>query len=223
MGLDEELFGESPPEFLHEHFEEDDDPFENSALSDPSIDDFQSTLRKEIESSPIPEGVKPAMDDPVLAGLDKMGKKESRLKKMDSESLAGYGAALLLFIFLLAGMIAMESTILRLWPASVIFYDLVGMKPHIEGEGLILEDLVAQIEDDKILLKGRVINLKSVDMKVPAIMALILDDDGKKIDTVFIPSPIAMMKAEGSVDFNFVYPKRPENATNVTFTFAVQK
>ncbi len=226
VGLDEELFAENPPEFLDASLDDDNDPFynpvDNSGINldnSESDTDFQNILRKEIESSPIPDGVKPDMDDPVLAELGKIKKASAKQNMLSPAKLGGYMAALFIFLLMIGGALFFQPTISRIWPPSNAFYDVIGMKPVLPGDGLTLEDLSAEIQGDKIFLSGRIINLKSSDTPVPTILANIVDDNGQSVERVLIAPPVTSLKPEGTVPFDHVYLNRPENAVNVTFSF----
>jgi predicted Zn finger-like uncharacterized protein len=223
-GLDEELFAEEST--LSSNYDED---LEETPSPQPEVeddahaDDFQEILRKQIESAPIPEGVRPDHEehDPILAHL---GPQETKDVKIPSGAkLGGFMTAALFWIFILAALLFAHPFISRTFPASNMLYNLVGLKPVMPGEGLALDGLHAAIADGKIALKGNIINLREVDMRVPSVMASIVDQDEKIIDQVLIAPPIARIKPEGQASFDVVYPKIPDGATNVTFAFSFIK
>jgi hypothetical protein len=131
--------------------------------------------------------------------------------------------AALVWIFILAGLLFAQPAISRAFPSSNMVYSLLGMKPVMPGEGMALDGLRAEIADGKIVMKGNIINLRETDMKVPAVMASIVDRNEKIIDQVLIPPPIARIKAEGQASFDAAYPKIPDGAANVTFAFSFIK
>lgn len=216
-GLDEALFDDDLP--ATGGYE---DAFKEPVAEDDEID-FQSILQKEIESAPIPEGVKPIQEeyDPVAAQLGPQPKDEPKLPS--GAKLSGFMTAALIWIFILAGLLFAQPMISRAFPPSNMVYSLIGMKPVMPGEGLTLDGLHAEIDDGKISMRGTVINLRETDLKVPAIMASIVDQNEKVIDQVLIPPPIARIKAEGQASFDALYPKIPDGATNVTFAFSFIK
>lgn len=234
-GLDEALFGEDDDVFAPPRrqkappaidFSDDEDvSLPKEDVGDEAMD-FQSILRKEIEGAPIPEGVRPVQDehDPVLAQLLKdKAEAKGQIKKARNARAAGFLAACTFYILVLAGFFAFHEPIGRVWPPANLLYTLAGLPPAMPGEGLTLEDLKAEMHDDRIVMKGSVINLKSIDMKVPSIMASVVDKDGKMIDRVLIAPPVARLKAEGRAAFDAVYPSVPEGAANVTFAFSYVK
>lgn len=234
-GLDEALFGEDDDAFAPPRrqeappsidFSDDEDISLSKEDADDEATDFQSILRKEIEGTPIPEGVRPVADehDPVLAQLLKdKAEAKGRNKKARNARVAGFLAACTMYILVLAAFFAFHEQISRAWPPSNLLYTLAGLPPALPGEGLTLEDLTAEMHDDRIVMKGSVINLKSIDMKVPSVMASVVDKDGKIIDRVLIAPPVARLKAEGRAAFDAVYPSVPEGAVNVTFAFSYVK
>ena len=229
-GLDEALFAEESTlssNYIENHDNFDDDEperIEIDMVSDEEPEaDFQAILRKELEESPIPEGVRPITEeyDPVLAQL---GPQKGADPKLPSGAkLGGFMTAALVWMFILAGLLFAHPYISRNFPASNMIYGLVGMKPVMPGAGLALDGLHAAIADGKITLKGNVINLRETDTRVPAVMATIVDADEKPIDHVLIAPPVARLKPEGQASFDVTYPKIPEGATNVTFAFSFIK
>lgn len=65
---------------------------------------------------------------------------------------------LLLFFVTLAGVFALKAPIVRHVPASVLFYETLGVKLTAAGEGLVLSGLSAQLGDGRIDLRGKVQN-----------------------------------------------------------------
>ena len=84
-----------------------------------------------------------------------------------------------------------QPAISRAFPPSNMVYSLLGMKPVMPGEGMALDSLRAEIADGTISMRGTIINLRETDMKVPAVMASIVDGNEKIIDQMLIPPPIA--------------------------------
>ena len=221
-GLDEALFNQEDTT-AGSIFDDSRDRYGEADFPDdhePSADDndFQAILRKEIEAAPIPEGVKPAHEeyDPVLAQLGP----QKEIKVPSGAKFSGFLTAALIWVFVLAGLLFAHPYISRAFPASNMIYSLIGLKPVMPGEGLALDGLRAQIADGKISLQGSVINLRDTDIKVPSIMATIVDQDEKPIEQLLIAPPVANIKAEGQASFDAIYPNVPDGASNVTFAFS---
>lgn len=213
-GLDEELFSQDARSDFMEHVDPD------SMDHDDEADDFRSILRKEIDAAPLPEGVKPvAEDDPVLAMLGKGGKKKSA----ETDKMVGYLLAAAIWLCLITVLLVLQPQISRAWPPSNLLYSFVGLKPVPPGEGLALEHLNAEIMNDKIRMTGDIFNLQPEPMKVPAIMAIILDENENELDNVFIAPPVARLKGEGQASFDVTYNKAVEGAHAVKFAFSFAK
>ncbi len=204
-------------------FEDDDVSFaESSVVHEKEEQDFEEILRKEIESAPIPEGVRPVHNDADIAIAVAQPSAKKKLP-MPSERVSGFAAAAAVWILIIAALLALQPQISRAWPPSNMLYNLVGLTPVLPGEGLALESLEAEMADGKISMRGTVINLRESDLGVPAIMASIVDKDKKILDRVLIAPPVGTLKAEGQASFDASYPKIPEGATNVTFAFSFLK
>lgn len=221
-GLDEELFGAEPEIDIvsTSGVDEDDMPFEDGALTDDvENDDFQSILQKELEEAPIPEGVKPIHihEDITLPGAS------ADTKRVPTARLGGYAAAAIVWAIVFGGFILMQPQLSRAWPPSNLIYDLVGLTPVPPGDGLSLDNLHAEMGDGKIVLTGDIINLRDEEVKVPAVVASVVDVNDKEIDRTLIAPPVARLKAEGRVSFNAAYPKIPDGAANVNYAFSYVK
>lgn len=223
-GLDEALFGHDEPDLDHVFVEEDDDlPFERTAHRDDEDTgaDFHSILQRELEGTPIPEGVKPVHVHEDIT-LPKPSKRK-KVGKVPPEKLGGFATAAVFWAVVLGALLVAHPQISRAWPASNLLYSMVGLKPVPPGEGLSLDGLRAEMAAGKIRLLGDIINLKEGEAKVPAVMASIVDAEGKEIDRILIAPPVARLKPEGRVSFDAVYPKIPDGAANVNYAFSLVK
>lgn len=217
-GLDEQLFA-ADPEIDISFDEEDDAPFEMPSEGE-EADDFQSILQKELQEAPIPEGVKPVHIHEDITLPEPSSKKNV---KLPPEKLGGFATAAIVWVVIIGALIFMQPQISRAWPPSNLFYNLVGLKPVPPGEGLGLDGLRAEMGEGKIRLTGDIINLKEKELKVPSVMATIVDVDGKMIDRISIAPPVARLKPEGRVTFDVAYPKIPDGAANVNYAFSFVK
>lgn len=223
-GLDEALFGHENAPDLDKLFGEDDDqPFYETPAREEAetASDFHSILQKELEDSPIPEGVKPIHVHEDITLPDPSKKRAG--KKTPPEKLGGYATAAIIWAVVFGTLLVLHPQISRAWPASNLLYSMVGLKPVPPGEGLSLDGLRAEMAEGKIRLLGDIINLKEGEVKVPAVMASIVDVDGKEIDRILIAPPVARLKPEGRVSFNAYYPKIPDGAANVNYAFSLVK
>ena len=227
IGLDEELFGAEPdidtvPSMMDD---EDDSPFEMRDAPEPDDaddnDDFRSILQKELEEAPIPEGVKPIHIHEDITLPDPSSKKAAG--KIPPAKFGGYATAAILWVLVFGVLVIMQPQISRAWPPSNLVYGMIGLKPVPPGEGLSLDGLRAEMGEGKIRLLGDIINLKDKEVKVPSVMATIVDVNDKPIDRILIAPPVARLKAEGRVSFDAVYPKIPDGATNVNYAFSFVK
>lgn len=222
-GLDEALFGHDGPAMDmddHAFLSDNDAPFETSRhqadIDDAADDDFHSILQKEIEGAPIPEGVKPDhRADDVLPTAQAGGR-----TKASPEKWGGYAAAVIIWFAIMGALLLMQPQISRAWPPSNLFYSFFNLKPVAPGDGLSLSGLHAELADGRIRLLGEIINLRETELKVPSVMASIVDVDGKEIDRILIAPPVAHLKAEGRVAFDAVYPRIPDGASNVNYAFS---
>lgn len=208
-GLDEELFAADVP-FVGSSVDEAVDLEENS--------DFSSVLQKEIDSIPIPEGVRPLRDEVVIPPASR--RRFGWLPRLSDDRFRGFAAAFAVYLAVIGVLVVFQPQVSRLWPPSNLVFGLFGMTPAMPGEGLTFSDLSARADNGKIALQGTIVNLKNAENAVPPVMASIMDAKGKLIDRVLISPPVARLKAEGQATFDAVYPKIPDGADGVSYAFS---
>jgi predicted Zn finger-like uncharacterized protein len=216
-GLDEALFGAMKEADHHPELDEEiRDQFEVDVPEEEPSSDFNSILQKEIDTVAIPQGVRPVHDDLVLPT-------GAAAKKTAAQRLGGFLVAALFYVGLFALFLLMHEPISRAWPATNLIYNLVGLNPVVPGEGLTLAELDAKMEEDKITLKGDVINLRDRAVNVPTVLVSIVGEEDKILDQVLIAPPVKTLEPQGRTSFNVVYPKVPDGAVNVNFAFSYLK
>jgi len=197
------------------------------------------------EELSIPQGVKPiqegeeeggAQADGDSEGKEKTSKKKKKKKSKAPKSskqpkpprqeepmmarLMGFAAAVVLFGVLFVGAIIAKPQILSAWPASVAIYELAGFPVSLKGEGVMIETLSAEISDqNQLILKGSLVNLKEEDVVVPPMRAsfkLVDTDDSEKW---IITPPQEIIAAGDSMEFTAIYDSAPDDISMVNVTF----
>ncbi len=176
------------------------------------------------EEEPIPDSVKPipegAEEGSPIAGIEQTAAAQDALKKR----LAGYGAAGGVFLCLIGLMLLLKGPIFSVFPGSALLYNMFGMDVELPAQGLVVEKLTAEFKEENgvraVLMKGRVINLKSKDRDVPLILATLRAEDGSDLESWIVDPPYQVLAAEQSFDFEASYPGLPEEAYSINLQFA---
>ena len=206
VGLDESLFEPMDIDFS--------DPVEKELGSD-----FDSILRKELESDPIPAGVRPPPpeEDPVLAQI---GPRTAKPSMKISHKWVGYAAAAACWILFFAALFYFQPAISKAWPASNLLYTMAGFAPSDPGAGLALENLKAEMLEGSIRMSGDIRNTQDTEKTVPAVMAVINGPQGELMEEMLIAPPVSRLKPGGKAAFDVAYPALPDGAASVSFAFS---
>lgn len=179
------------------------------------------TMPHEEEAPPepdIPESVKPRHEEeavPVAESGEAKNPEQTMIARV-----CGFFSAFLVFLILFAVLVAVKDPLTRHYPASVMLYELIGMKPPVPGTGLIIDQLSAQLhKDGELTVEGRVINLTTHDIRLPPLAGLILNDAGE----ILVKFPIVLdtdkLEAEADIPFLAVFPAGDMPAVSVRVTF----
>lgn len=184
----------------------------------PDPDELAEYAGEKIED--IPEGVKPIPEGSALPALPD---EEYQEYSYPSETTIGYMAAAGVFALTFAVLLALHQPVVTAWPASAAFYEVLGMKMPVAGEGLVFDNLTAKAAleetgEEKIILEGRIINLTKNTQKVPMIEASLRSPEGKILERWIIAPPQDSVKGEKSLSFSKAYNSKG-NAENINVRF----
>lgn len=166
---------------------------------------FKSHLE---DLEPIPEKVRPMAEGsalPVIPGEHGGG-------GVSIGTVLGAGTAALVAALFFGALVLLHTPVVKLWPATIVFYDLVGIETPIEGEGLNFASVRAESglneEGVKILrVRGELINLKNETVHLPPVKASLLLEGGTVADSWLVDMPQEMIDPQGSVTFMTTYPE----------------
>ena len=179
----------------------------------PEEHSFEEHLRDDIEIDfqEIPESVKPIRErDPLAIGGGVVLPKapgETKKKSRMPGAVAGYLAALVLFVGVFAGLTVMRGDIVQKWLPASLFYETVGLEVSLPGEGLTFADITARAapsEDGNgefIEVAGRILNSTSEDVQLLPVEATLRDREGKAVETFIIEIPEKTVPARNAISF----------------------
>lgn len=197
---------------------------ENKAESDDDlvdeVQDEHDHLDEEIE--PIPESVRPTSDDDDLVPVVT----ENIPHEIDSRKYASFAAAVLVFLVVMGAILLAHGGVVKLWPASAGFYDLVGMETIIDGEDLIFDKLTAVVNTDHggvriLTVNADILNLAHNESKVPLVSASLVMDDGEILDSWLVEPDSKTIEPEGELSIHTMYPQISKDVKEVNLRFIV--
>lgn len=152
---------------------------------------FDESSQETALDDDIPDSIKPTQDDgPELdfvdilpeptVNPDSSGKHGVLMFFFEpipfKQAVGGYVSAALWVFAVFFVLFSYQSTIVKASPMMVGFYNVFGVESHIEGQDLIFDSVSAQIESDKMKVKGQILNLKDRDQHLPQIVASVQND-----------------------------------------------
>lgn len=175
----------------------------DSESSEGGVEDNQDEQNAdEAPLEDIPDAVKPLPDE---EGPAEIIKEQKEGKKQPDNMVIVLLSAVVMMVLLASPLIAMKSAIMDSWPESIAFYDSMGMVDDLPGEGVIFDQMRADIQDNHFILSGQLINLTSNDKKLPLIEVTLKDQDGNAVAHHYIRPPEDILKAEATLPITAKY------------------
>jgi len=153
----------------------------------------------------IPEGVKP------ISGTSSLPIIPDGEEKINWGDVVGGSAAAVIFVIIFGILLMMQPSVVKSWPASSAFYNIIGMQEHVAGEGLVFDQLKAISQtnkkgDNTLYIKGNIVNLGRYSIAVPVVNVDLRLDDGSVHDTMVVEFSEKEIGADSSLSFNLTYP-----------------
>ncbi len=210
----------------HEWFQEPEEDDVDEAAGDEEAPEILEDITEgeEDDLEPIPESVKPDPDADEAFTVPAMAHDEAAPVAKEPGRIPGYAAAACVFFVLLGGFLLARESMVKVWPASYALYDLAGMAPAVDGEGLIFDGLGAEAKVNEngvsmLNLSGDVLNLDSQESPVPRIQATLIDEQGEVLDSWLVEAPVATLDSNSEESFATAYPGVPTTAKEVNVKF----
>lgn len=185
---------------------------EETWLELPDPDELIEDLEKEasgeiapLENIPedIPDSVKPIPEGSSVPAIADDSQEEVPKEKPDTRVVIL--SAILMFLILIAPLIALKGTIIKAWPESIAFYGKIGMAGGTPGEGIVFDQMRAEIKDGHFILTGQVINLTSHNSALPLVEVTLKDQDSHDISHHYIKMPKDILDAEETLPIKAEY------------------
>ena len=198
---------------------------EKPEVADDEFIEAPETPPESEDVEPIPESVKPVPEGselPAISGVP------AELATIDKGRLAGYAAAVAVFLLIMGGLVVGHNMVVKLWPASIGFYDLAGIKTKVPGEDLIFDQLkaVAELNAEGIpvlTVDANILNLGHGESKVPYVQASMIDANGAVVDSWLAQPEKDVLEKDGELAFKTTYPQVPADVKEVNVKFIIGK
>ncbi len=211
---------ESPALESEVEVEEVTEPEPEAAIEDASVED-------------IPEGVKPAQEEALdFEFVERKSIFARALLFFRGEPIAlkqragGYGAAAVLFVLTVFVFSVFQAPLVKAWPASAGFYKVFGIQSKLSGQGLIFDDLMAEIEGDEIKISGQVVNLYKKPQDMPPVLITVHAEGQKVLERWFVTLPQGRVESEQIIPFSLAYVSKhlkDAEALKVKFVLKVEE
>ncbi len=121
-------------------------------------------------------------------------------------------------------LFAARGSLVEAWPASALLYDTVGLHVEVPGEGLILQNVYVQRQQEGsvplLLVAGEIRNPTENLRSLPTLRGTVLDDQGAALQSWLFTAEVTQLLPGDVVRFQSELPA-PEglaSRVNVTFT-----
>lgn len=141
----------------------------------------------------IPDAVKPI---PEGSSVPAISDHQEESVKEPQNIVVTILSAFLMFLLLAMPLIAFKSSVMRAFPETMAFYNVLGMVGDLPGDGIIFDQMRAEIKDNTFVLSGQLINLTSKDAQIPLIEVTLKDKNGDISSRHYIRAPKQILKAE---------------------------
>ena len=141
----------------------------------------------------IPDAVKPRNEDqkPSVPGANQ--------EPVNKAKYIAIAAGIV--ILAIAPIFALKNPLMKIWPQSIALYNAFGMVDTSASQGLIFDQIRAEIDGDKLNIFGQVINLTAKNTILPVIEIAIRDKKGEVIKNWHVELPQTTLEAEGVLPF----------------------
>jgi len=157
---------------------------------------------EEVPIEDIPDAVKPIPEGSSVPAL--AGESNEQAQKPTNKKLI-LASALCMFLLLSMPLIAFKNPIMAAWPESIAFYNLLGLSGNVPGEGIVFDQMRAEIEENILILTGQVINLTTADSQLPLIEVTLKDQADEPITHHYIRMPKEVLSAEETLPIKAEY------------------
>ena len=172
---------------------------------------------QEEEISDIPDAVKPLP-----------AKKSAKLSetKNPKSLVVAMASGLVFAAMLILPALAYKDGIIQSWPQSMAFYNKLGLKPTIPGDGIVFDKMRSKITGKVLEVSGQVINLTSTTKALPLIEITLKDKNGEAFKHFYINEDAKKLVSETTMPIAAKFDlseSEAKAAHDTSIQFVIQK
>ncbi len=119
-----------------------------------------------------------------------------------------------------AGLIVGRDRIAAAWPATIRYYQLVGIKLEPLGAGLEISRISPTRTADALIIEGDITNTAATPRSVPRLRVALRDANQREIEFTIVDPPVGRLLPGEVVHFKTPFPRPNDAASGVAVTFA---
>ncbi|NCO03039.1 MAG: hypothetical protein GW903_02470 [Alphaproteobacteria bacterium] len=203
---------------------EQDEPRQNKGRTpSDSQPEEKDDFKRYVPEQDIPDSVKPLPEGSNVPAFRATTDDKSKNK---GAKIAAVLLALILFGVFAGYSVLFKSRVLAVFPQAAALYIMAGIDVPIMGDGLIIEKasaIVQTVKDQEVLvIKGNVLNLKETRLKVPQIIVTLRDEAGNNGEIFMIEPRVTLVNPGGTFDFTAEFKNPPAGAVSANLTFEMK-
>ncbi len=141
----------------------------------------------------------------------------------DGASPAGWIALVLALVVVIGGGLAGRDHIVAAWPQAAQLYELVGLTRESPAPGLELRNVQRSItvenEQTIVVVSGEIANLSSQTVRLPNIVARVLDKDERVLESWILTPASAQLGPGETIEFSDRFADPPMGAVRLLVVF----
>lgn len=170
---------------------------------------------------PIPESVKPVPEGSELPVLREAG---AGLREPEPGRWVGYASAAIVFAAILGLLLVLHKPIVKTFPVTMAFYDLIGMESRIGGASLLFENIRAYVHIAEgaapgLKVAGIILNLDRQETDLPPVQVSLITAGGEVVDSWLVNLPAGKIEGNGEMSFDSSYPNISRDVREVNVRF----
>jgi predicted Zn finger-like uncharacterized protein len=186
----------------------------------PDEEELYANQRHPLED--IPDSVKPIPEGSNLPALPGDDEEESVRPKRGQ----GYLAAAGVFVCILGVLLMFNKMVVKVWPASTVFYEALGYDIALPGEGLAIDQVKAAgvpgESGETLRVSGNIINLTKDLRDVTKLEAALHSQAGEILETWMIDMPDGALAGESTLPFSSTHQTDHKDAAQINVRFVMK-
>lgn len=166
------------------------------------------------------------MDPPPLGGVSRFrtGRSSDRPRRRPPVALMVLAAAA---VAIPAILVVARTSLVAAWPASALLYDTIGMHVSVPGEGLVLQNVYVQRQQEGsvplLVVAGEIRNPTDQLRSLPALRGTVIDEHGDAMQTWLFTAEVQQLLPGDVARFQSELAGASASAARVNVTFTDER